>query len=42
MSIHLLGHAETMEAGLGSSLKPPEKVLHIMTNKLGQLIISNF
>jgi len=42
MSIHLLGHAETMEAGLGSSLKPAEKVLHIMTNKLGQLIFSNY
>jgi hypothetical protein len=42
MSIHLLGHSETIEVGLSSTLKPTEKVLHIMTNKFGQMVSFNY
>jgi hypothetical protein len=42
MSVHLLGNSETMESGTAGVLKPNEKFLHIMTNKLGQQISTNF
>ncbi len=42
MSIQLLGHPQTMEAGLTSLFTPTEKVLHIMTNRLGQTISTNY
>jgi hypothetical protein len=42
MSIQLLGNSETMESGVSGVLKPSEKFLHIMTNKFGQQISTNF
>ncbi len=42
MSIQLLGNSETMEMGISGVLKPNEKFLHIMTNKFGQQISTNF
>jgi hypothetical protein len=42
MSIQLLGNSETMESGVSGVLKPTEKFLHVMTNKFGQQISTNF
>ena len=42
MSIQLLGHSQTMEAGLNNSFSSTEKLLHIMTNRLGQTISTNY
>ncbi len=42
MSIHLLGHAQTMEMGANGSFNPSDKVLHIMSNRSGQVISSSF
>jgi hypothetical protein len=42
MSVHLLGHSQTMEAGAAGSFDPSEKIMHIMTNRTGQIISSSY
>ena len=41
-SINLLGYKETIESGLEKQFTPSDKVVHIMTNRFGEIICSNF
>jgi hypothetical protein len=41
-SVNLLGYHETVDIGLSKVFSPGEKMLHIMTNRTGQLICSDY
>ena len=41
-SINLLGYKETIESGPQKQFTPSDKVIHIMTNRLGEVICSNY
>jgi hypothetical protein len=41
-SVNLLGYGETIDAGMSKSFSASNKMIHIMTNRTGQLICSDY